>query len=839
MKNGPIYSNISNINRSFRTFGSPLHIDLIIDYVRTHWENGRGTTIENARDLVKRPLEAQFYYNKCEEEDHFERTEVICEKLNDLFQDMRWNPNPFLYSSKAISASMKDIYLDPRFDTISSDDGAFYLILSEWNLLNDLVIKHMVENNIPSMSMSELFREILTTYKIDDPNAYFFPKIDIRFKVDRKNTITIFNQESSEELSGQITDNIRENVAIHMPAIKNLLINEGMPISIREILQKFFAIQPHFPLFNSYFQAVKQSLSLVNNIFLINGNSLMIATENALPEKIKVNTNSTDFSELSHIVSTNLAHFSESRYSDNDDYQTKPLEQTAVKEKQTLNYSLRYFDRIQETLPAHYFKDWLVDNYMRVLFIDVNDQEYPFIFQYDQNQNILFGDHLSNFMIDYDLEPGQKLEFEKKAETLYMKLGVFDEKAHTEQMKYEDIARLAEIKHYGKKSLMQNLAELLMLHPSGLHIRQIILDIKEETSYIESSIRGTLSSYPFFETIPGKIGYWRFNPRQWKKKYMDISSDTVLPKTEKTLKVAKNEEVLPLTMLLKRKAYSTRHTKRRLTNHQYKILPKKTFIEMAWEYYSFTIYQFAKNYSSPTLPLVDLYQEAYFSLNRAYEKYKPEKGHSFYHYFKRHLSAKVRRYKIDHTLLIRIPVHRMEELYKIDKEIEERILLENPVPIEHFEFFDYTLSQSNYISFEELFLKDSVMEDDEWNAKIFSFFNNPIYHNQFLDRKLMDFIEVEEPDRCEMLMEENRFEEIILNKALVNNALKFLKSEIRNKRDYEILIYLYGFNTGDKMTLQEVGDIFNITRERVRQIDLKCLNILKRYKGFKEANHDL
>lgn len=834
VKNGPVYSNISNINRSFRTFGSPLHIDLITDYVRTHWENGRGTTIENAQDLVKWPLKAQYYYAECEEEDHYIRKEVICEKLNDLFQQLRWYPNPFLYSNKAISATMNDINLDPRFDTISSDGGAIYLILTDWNLLNDLVMKHMMEHTIKAASISELYQEILSTYKIDDPNAYFFPKIDPRFHVSKKNIVSLINQDVFEELSGQVTEYIKENVVIHLPAIKNYLMAANAPISIREILQKIFSIQPHFPLFNSYFQAVKQSIPFVHNIFLINKDALVISTETIAPEKINVIGNPTDFSAISKKVTSTLDYFSDNAAAEIDHSTVR--HEVIVKEKETLSYTIRYFDRIQETLPAHYFKNWIVNDYVEVLLIDNDTNEHPLLFQFDKKKNILFGEHLSNFMIDYDLEPGQKLEFRKKEATLYMTIGIFDENAHTEQMKYEDIARLAEVKHYGLKSLMQNLAELLMLHPSGLHIRQILLDIRGETSYTESSIRGTLSSYPFFEKIPEKIGYWRFNPRQWKKKYMETPNVAILDKNLENKIKKINNTLLSLPMLFRKKAYSTRTTKRRLTNHQYEMLPKETFLELAWEYYSFTIYQYARNNTSATLPLEDLFQEAYFALNKSYEKYKPEKGRSFYHYFKRRLSSWIRRYKMDYSGMIRIPVHRREFIYKVDKKIEESILLNKHLTLEYSVLSDYTLSKSNYISFEELYMKDTVTDDDRWNAKIFSFFNSPIFQNQSQNKNLLDFLPSEEPDRFDVLKEDNDFEKYAIDKLLIKSALEFLKNKVRNSRDYEVMLYLYGFKTGNKMTLQEVADIFNITREGIRQIDLKCLRILKQYKGLKEAN---
>lgn len=114
MKNGPIYSNISIINRAFRALGSPLHRDLIIDFVRTHWGNGRGLPLEEAQNLVKLALEAQFYYEKASEEDHFSRKEVYCKELDRLYYNMQINPYPYQYNSRIMNLTMSESNYSPQ-----------------------------------------------------------------------------------------------------------------------------------------------------------------------------------------------------------------------------------------------------------------------------------------------------------------------------------------------------------------------------------------------------------------------------------------------------------------------------------------------------------------------------------------------------------------------------------------------------------------------------------------------------------------------------------------------------------------------------------------------------
>jgi RNA polymerase primary sigma factor len=838
VKNGPVYSNISNINRAFRTFGSPLHFDLIVDYVRTNWENGRGTPLENAKNLVRLPLNAKFYFDTSEEDDHYIRKEFPSEKLNSLYHDLKLNPNPFLFSLKTISTSMKEIYLDPRFDTISTEDGAIHIILTEWNLLNDLVYRYMMSQNSCEFPVSDLYREVILKYEIDDPNAYFFPRIDTRFIVSRKNMVSLkFKEQVIDDLvSVQVTDYIRENVVIQLPLIRDYLIGHDEAIKIRLIIQRFFSIQPHSTLFTTYFEAVKQSLSLLKKVFIINNDSIIHLDPDMvpIPEKLKISVNTTNFKEITEKVGLLTPEYIEDIRTIKEQKSKTNTDNPEVKERESLSYTLRYFDRIQETLSAHYFINWIKEGNVKLTFTHENEI-YPFIFLYDSQQKILYGEHLSNFMIDYDLAPGQKLEFRLTNNGLTMKLGVFDQRFHSEQMQYEDLVRLAEIKHYGDKSLMQTLAELLILHPSGMHIRQIIQDIKGGTSYTESSIRNTLSTYPFFETIFGKVGYWRFNPRQWQKKYLEMPN-----KKHEQPKIAKNKLVTktiqPLSVKFQKKAYATKNTKRKLTNQQFSMLPKAKFLELAWEYYQYTIYHYAKNTICDMIPLEDAYQQAFFALNRAYDNYIPKKGGSFYHYFKNYLFSILRRFKQDNLGIIRIPVHRLEELQKIDHNISTDLLLGNPINLDKVDSFDYTIYKTNYISFEELFFNETDYSDDDLNASAYSFFSLPSYLNNELDKNLNFVVNIEEPENCEWLWEEKRFEYQSDTKLIIENALKFLKEEVRNERDYEVILHRMGFSTGEELTLEEVAKIYGISRERVRQIESKSLKTIKEYKGLLGAN---
>lgn len=211
-------------------------------------------------------------------------------------------------------------------------------------------------------------------------------------------------------------------------------------------------------------------------------------------------------------------------------------------------------------------------------------------------------------------------------------------------------------------------------------------------------------------------------------------------------------------------------------------------------------------------------------------------GGSFYHYFRRHLFARLQRYKSDNLSLIRIPTHRIETLMKNDQIFEKQLITNEKTNINLLDS-DYILFKTNYISFEELYSLYDDNAGDEARARIYCYFNHPFYEDTSLKRQVfIDYSYIEEPEECDWLLSEERYEEEIENRVLAESAIDYLRNIIKNPRDWKIILYRFGFMTGEEMTLQEIGELFGVSRERIRQIENKALKHLKKCPALKGAN---
>lgn len=86
------------------------------------------------------------------------------------------------------------------------------------------------------------------------------------------------------------------------------------------------------------------------------------------------------------------------------------------------------------------------------------------------------------------------------------------------------------------------------------------------------------------------------------------------------------------------------------------------------------------------------------------------------------------------------------------------------------------------------------------------------------ESEMGDFIVDETPSPQEIVEEKDRNEFLL---EVIHACLK--------PREEKVIIELYGLETGQRKTLQEVGDMFNVTRERIRQIEAKAIRHLKWY----------
>ncbi len=214
------------------------------------------------------------------------------------------------------------------------------------------------------------------------------------------------------------------------------------------------------------------------------------------------------------------------------------------------------------------------------------------------------------------------------------------------------------------------------------------------------------------------------------------------------------------------------------------------------------VVKIARRYLNRGMALADLIEEGNMGLMHAVEKFDVERGHRFSTYATWWIRQNIERALMNQTRTIRLPIHINKELNAFIRKSREltKQLGREPARAEVAEALGKSLDDLNRLM--------------SYNEKVGSL-DVPIGKEG--ESQLVDFVPIESPDAPNEKLED---------RDRIDSISSFL--DMLPARHQEVVCRRFGLRGYDPTTLERVGDLMGLTRERVRQIQMDAINKMRR-----------